>query len=237
MIAVKNLLPLQELDLKIDQAKADIDERKQKISKMQKDIEADSELLEKKRALLKKIHLRKRASESSLAEINEKMAGSNLKMKSAGLAPASYSALEREIVTLRQKASEQETAVLQDMEKIEMLEKDIPKGEKVISGRKVHLEEVRARVTDEILAIKKNIELVNTERSQMSLKIDSDLLEVYEDLRMQKKGRVIFPIDSASCPACGMSVPAGFVSSISAHDNADKCSNCGVLLYWTGDRN
>ena len=237
MIPVKKLIPLQDLDLKIDAANAAIEEKKQKIQKMQREIEADSELVEKKKALLKKIHLRKRAAESSFDSVNEQIKTADLKMKSAGLAPASYAALEKEIVVFRQKAGEFETSILQDMEKIEMLEKDIPKGEKVVAGRKVHLEEVRARVTDEILALKKEIELVKTERSQMSLSIEADSLEMYEDLRQQKKGRVIFDIDVASCPSCGMALPGGFVSSASSHDGAEKCSYCGILLYWTGDRN
>lgn len=237
MIPVKKLIPLQALDLKIDAANAAIEEKKQKIVKMQKEIDADFELVEKKKALLKKIQLRKRAAESSCESVNEQMKTAELKMKSAGLAPTSYSALEKEIKVYKQKSGEFETAILQDMEKVEMLEKDIPKGEKIIAGRKVHLEEVKARVTDEILALKKEIEMVKTERSQMSLNIEPDSLELYEDLRHEKKGRVIFDIDVASCPACGMSLPGGFVSSVSAHDAAEKCSYCGILLYWTGDRN
>lgn len=236
MIPVKKLIPLQALDLKIDAANAAIEEKKQKIAKMQKEIAADSELVEKKKALLKKITLRKRAAESALESVNEQLKTADLKMKSAGLAPASYSALEKEVKTQQEKAGEFETAVLQDMEKIEMLEKDIPKGEKIIAGRKVHLDEVKARITDEILAVKKEIELLKTERSQMSLNVETDSLELYETMRHEKKGQVIYDIEAASCPACGMGLPGGFVSSASSHDGAEKCSYCGILLHWTGAR-
>ncbi len=237
MIPVKKLVPLQNLDLKIDAANAAIEEKKQKILKMQKEIDAAAELAEKKKALLKKIQLRRRTAETSLNEVNDSIKASDIKMKSAGLSPASYAALEKEIKLLRSKYSELETAVLEDMEKIEKLEHDIPKEEKVVAGRKIHLEEVKARVTDEILGLKKEIELFKTERSQASLNIESDSLELYEDLRQQLKGRVIFPIETPACPGCGMALPGGFVSAASAHDGAEKCTNCGRLLYWTGDRN
>ena len=237
MIPVKKLIPLQALDLKIDSASSAIDERKQKVARMQKEIDADADLVEKKKALLKKIQLRKRAAESSFEEVTEQVKTAELKMKSAGLSPASYSALEKEIATLKVRAGELETAVLQDMEKIEVLEKDIPKGEKVVAGRRVHLDEVKSRITDEILGLKKEIELIKTDRSQVSLKIEADSLELYEELRKQKKGQVIFDIDLASCPACGMGLPGGFVSAASAHEEAEKCSYCGILLRWTGERN
>ncbi|MDN5279631.1 MAG: hypothetical protein PWR01_3596, partial [Clostridiales bacterium] len=96
MIPVKKLIPLQELDLKIDTANAAIDEKKKKLLRMQKEIDSDAELVEKKKALLKKIQLRKRAAESELDNLNDQIKTSDLKLKSAGLAPASYAALEKE---------------------------------------------------------------------------------------------------------------------------------------------
>jgi hypothetical protein len=236
VIPVKQLIPLQELDLKIDEANLSIKKKKQKILKMEKDIAADEELCTKKKALLKKIDLRKRAAESELDSVNDKIKESDLKLKGAGLKPATYSALEKEIATLKGKGEKLETSVLEDMEKIDMLKEDTAKGDKVIAGRKVHLEEVRKRINDEILGLKKEIENLGTQRSQMSLKIEADLLEKYEDLRRSKKGQVIFDTDNPSCPACGMGLPGGFVNAVSAHDEAEKCSNCGVLLHWTGQR-
>lgn len=236
MIPVKKLIPLQQLDLKVDAANTQIDEKKKKLAKMHKDIVANSELIAKKKALLKKIQLRKRAAESELESINEKIKISREKQMSAGIDPSSYSALEKEIKTMRGKSENLETAILEDMEKIEILEKDTEKGEKVVGGRKIHLQEVETRINDEILALKKEIELLNTERSQIALKIDSESLELYEDLRRKKKGQVIFDAESSSCPACGMGLPGSFVAAVSSHDEAEKCSYCDALIHWTGQR-
>jgi predicted nucleic acid-binding Zn-ribbon protein len=222
------------MDLKIDAAKEQIEERKQKIVRMQNEIENDAQLVDKKVALLKKIQLRKKKAETALQETGHSIRAAEMKMQNSGVSPNVYSALERELAGLKSRNSEIETSILEDMEKLEVLEKDTQKGAKVIAGRREHLEQVKARVTDEILAIKKQIELLKTERSQISLKIDADRLEKYEELRQRKKGKVLFGVDSPSCQACGMGLPAGFVSSITTSDEADYCSNCGVFLYWTG---
>ncbi len=236
MIACKPLIPLQELDLKIDAAKGQIEERRQKISRMQKEIDADAELVEKKLALLKKIQLRRRKAETEHNELNQQVRLAEIKMQSAGLSPASYAALEKELKTLRHKAGEEETKILEDMEKIEMLEKDTEKGLKVVAGRRDHLEQVKTRVAEEITGIRKEIETIQTQRSQISLKIEGDLLEKYEELRQKKHGQVVFPAETPSCPSCGMGFPAGFVSAVTSHEGAESCSNCSVLIYWTGQR-
>ena len=78
--------------------------------------------------------------------------------------------------------------------------------------------------------------MIHIDRSQVSLKIDSSLLGKYEELRREKRTQVVYGVENPSCPACGMGLPAGFVSAVSAHDGAEICSNCGVFLFWTGYR-
>lgn len=236
MIPCKPLIPLQELDLRIDSAKDQIEEKKQKVVRMQNEIEADAQLIEKKQALLKKIQLRRRKAETELNDLNQRIKVSEIKMQGAGMSPNVYSALEKELVLMRAKASEEEGKILEDMEKIETLEADTAKGLKIVAGRRDHLEQVKARISDEILGVKKEAELVQTQRSQVSLKIDGEILEKYEELRRKKKGQVVYPVENPSCPACGMGLASGFLSSVTAHDGAECCSNCGVLLYWTGYR-
>lgn len=236
MIKCKTLIPLQELDLKIDAANAQIEERKQKALRMQTEIENDAALLEKKQALLKKIQLRRRAAETEFEGLNASVKSSQKKLESAGIPPAAYSALDRELTAQKTKASGIETKILEDMEKIEVLEKDIEKGLKVIAGRREHLVQVKARLGDEILGIKKEIEVIKTQRGQCSLGIETGILEKYEELRQKRRGQVLYACENPSCPACGMGFPGGFLSSITSHDNAESCSNCNALVYWTGLR-
>jgi len=236
VIQCKTLIPLQELDLKIDAANAQIEEKKQKAARMHNEIENDAALLDKKQALLKKIQLRRRAAETEFDSLNTTIKCSQLKLESAGIPPAAYAALERELTTQKSKASEIETKILEDMEKIETLEADIAKGEKVVAGRREHLAQVKARIADEILGVKKEIEDLKTQRGQCSLGIETGILEKYEELRQKRRGQVLYAVESPSCPACGMGMPAGFISSITSHDGAESCSNCNALLYWTGLR-
>ncbi len=236
MIPCKPLIPLQELDLKIDSAKAQIEEKKQKIVRMQNEIEADAQLVEKKLALLKKIQLRRRKAESEVNDLNQQVSLAEIKMQGAGINPAGYKAIEKEVAAKRVKISEEEGKILEDMEKIETLEADTAKGQKVVAGRREHLEQIKVRVAEEITGIRKEIDLIQTQRSQVSLKIAAELLEKYEELRQRRRGQVVYATEVPSCPACGMGLPAGFLSSLTSHEESEPCSNCGMLVYWTGQR-
>lgn len=236
MIALNNLIPLQQFDLKIDAANASINEKKQKIQRMSAEIAKDEQLIDKKGALLQKIQLRYRKAELELQECSEKKNLIKVKMESIGMKPKAYTALEKESAILEAKMNNLETAILEDMEKVEVLTADIAKGKKVVAGRKVHLEQIRLRVGQEVTELRSQIDGFKTERHQISLKVSADALEVYEELRRKKGGQVAYEIESAACPACGMTLPAGFLSAICAHNEFEKCFNCEILLHWIGDR-
>lgn len=236
MIPYKTLIPLQELDLQISQKMTLIDEKKLKVARNVKDVDANAQLIEKKQALLKKIQLRLREAESDLRSKQESLELTELKLKSPGLPPTAYTALEKEIKRLKKTISEIESKVLEDMGKVETLETDVPKGQKIVVGRKLHLEQIKQRVSEEIIEIRREISNLDTQRSQIALKIETELLEMYEELRRKKKGQVLFACDTPSCPACGMAMPASLANSIASHEDAETCSNCDLLIYWTGLR-
>lgn len=235
MIALNNLIPLQQFDLKIDAANDSIKEKKQKIERMLAEIVKDEQLIDKKGALLQKIQLRYRKAELELQECTEKKNLIKVKMESIGMKPNVYAALEKESDTFATRISNLETAILEDIEKVELLTADVAKGKKVVAGRKEHLEQIKLRVGRENAELRSQIDALKTERQQLSLNISADALEVYEELRRKKGGTVAFEIDNPACPACGMTFPASFMSAISSHDDFEKCFNCEVLLHWTGE--
>ncbi len=236
MLECKQLIPLQELDLKIDAAKKQIEDRKLKFLHMQKDVEGEATLLEKKQALLKNIKLRKSKAEHEAEDLNNKIKVNDMKMQNAGVSPKDYAAFEKMSVNLKKQLDEQETKILSDMEKIEVLTADIEKSTKVLAGRKQHLEMVKTRTSEEIIGDKKQLELITTERNQASLKVNAAVLNKYEELRKKKKGQVLFGIESPACPKCGMGIPAGALSAVKASEEAEVCDNCGVYFYWIGPR-
>lgn len=236
MIECSALIPVRDFDLRIDALEAQIKEFRDRVSRMALDIDSEKNLYRKKEALLQKIQLRRRKNEKDFEELNETEKATELRLKSAGLAPASYAALEKELAVIREKASQLETAVLEDMEKLEILEKDLEKGNKLIAGRDRHLEEIRGKMKDDVKKIACERDEIAAQRSQAALKTPANLLEIYENLRQRKKGCVLWDIETNGCPACGHSLPDGMLSALHSGTAAHQCPNCEILLRWTGLR-
>lgn len=236
MIDCSKLLPLQEFDLKIDAAQEAIEAQHRRVAKFEEEVAKEEALLQRKEALFKKIQLRSRKTDTEFNEVNEKIHVTKMRLEAASTSPSVYGALEREMVTLREQSSKLETEILEDMEKIETLEKDLSKSAKVCAGRKLQQDEIKAQAQREIARLRAEIDIYKTERGQLSLAIPGPDLGLYEELRRKKKGRIIWEIDSRGCPACGMGLPAGFVNSLAAGPDGDQCEYCEVLLLWNGLR-
>ncbi len=237
MIDISSLVPLQDLDLAIGKIDAKARQQEEKVAKLEGEIAKESALVEKKEALLKKIQLRKRDLEGKSASATDRIRSGELKLKSSGLSPNSYLALEKEIATARDENSDLETKILEDMEKVEVLQQDIEKSRKVVAGRKVQLEEFRKKIADQKGEIEREKDLLRTQRNQASLKIDSKILEVYETLRCKSKGQVIWFAETPGCPSCGFSFPKGFTTMLVGLKNeAEHCPNCSMLIKWVGIR-
>lgn len=233
MIDCTELLALQEHDLELDRLEEKTRQIQEKAARMEADIQKDQDLLDKKTALLKKIQVRKKGSETELAGHSDKLKALETKLKNAS-APATYLALEKEIAGLKGKISEIESKVLEDMEKQETLEKDLAKGQKILAGQRLHLADIKIRQASELASLAQEREQARTKRHQAALKIQGQALEIYEELRHTKKGRIIWDTETNGCPACGMSLPASFVTALVGRPTADHCPYCKVLIRWTG---
>ncbi|NLI75424.1 MAG: hypothetical protein GX442_03140 [Candidatus Riflebacteria bacterium] len=233
MIDCTELLVLQEHDLELDRLEEKTRQIQEKAARLAADLQKDQDLLDKKAALLKKIQVRKKGSETELAGHSDQLKSLEAKLHNAS-APATYLALEKEIAGLKEKISALESKVLEDMEKQETLEKDLAKGQKILAGQRLHLDEIKARQAGELAALAQEKDLARTKRNQVALKIQGQALEIYEDLRHTKKGRIIWDTETSGCPACGMSLPASFVTALVGRPSADHCPYCKVLIRWTG---
>ncbi|MBI3039580.1 hypothetical protein HYY75_11155 [bacterium] len=234
MVEITKLLIMQDFDLEIDKIDEKLNLISGKTNRMDLEIKQEEELLAKKIALLKKVTLRMKQNEDEVKDLGEKLKILDLKQRSSGLSPNAYLALQTEMEKIREVVSPLETRVLEDMEKIEILQKDIEKGKKVTAGRRVHFEEVKGKRKKEVEEIQKERELVSTKRNQASLEIEPDVLGLYEELRRKGKGRALWEAQTEGCPACGLSLPRSFLKKIVGKTTADPCPNCEMLLCWTG---
>ncbi|MBF0406722.1 MAG: hypothetical protein HQM10_05175 [Candidatus Riflebacteria bacterium] len=229
-----NLLKLHNLDMEIDRVTKLITKENHRTEKLRHDINKEIEQLLKNDSTMKEVNLKKKKSETELNEINEKISSADLKLKSPGLSPNVYMSLSREIESLRSKIPALENTILTDMEKAESLKKEISSAKKLTDGRKLQFADVKKEVMESVSKLKKEEDLLRTQRNQLALNLKGYAYEVYEKLRLTKKGKVIFDLDKPGCPSCGLKLPGGVISIMMSSGTLETCPNCGIFLHWTG---
>lgn len=236
MIACKTLIPVQEIDLEIDSINSELELKKQRILKLEDTLADGLSLVEKKEALKNKIKLRIRKLELDLDTFSEKKKSDELKLSRAGITPKAYVAIEKEIKELSKKIDELESGVIENLEKVDKLEKDIASSNLQLGEQKSALEALQQAYTQDSSTSAAKISELEDAKKMTALEVETSILEQYEELRRAKKGKVVFEIDDPGCPKCGMGFSSAFLALIKAHEEYETCASCGVLLSWVGAR-
>jgi len=226
-----DLLDLHEIDLQIDKlldernSLPELDEYKAVHAEVDR---LTGELAEAKVALkAAELGLDKTTGELEIAA--EKAASEQNRLYAGGISARDADYLRREVEMLYGKVSRYEDDVLEFMEQKETADALVEKlGTDIASvtadkDRLSGIIQERWRLIDKELAIKE-------ERKEVAVSlVDEYLLEVYDDLRQRKEGRVVGRLADGVCGSCHLSLSAAEVSMAAKQDPA-RCIHCRAIL-------
>jgi uncharacterized protein len=230
MSASLGLYRLQQVDRQIDHARSQLDN-------IRRTLENDSELretLKQLEAAQNDHHHARNALKSAEAEVKAQ----KIKIEQAEASlyggkvqnPKELQDLQKDIASLKKHLVTLEERELEAMIKAEDTEKDL-------QDAKTKLELVQARLGDEhkklildqsTFTIK--LEQLAEEREATLAPIESNMLQVYESLRQQKKGVAITEVSDNSCASCGATITASLLQNARSQKLAN-CPSCGRILY------
>ena len=144
-----------------------------------------------------------------------------------------YKALQQEIATAENEASEAEDRVLEQMmaveeaeRRVKRLEAEWKESEKAIAAEKQHIE---AQFAEK----KKNWEAATAHRKSTAKKIPEDLLELYERIAKKHPASALAQVRDGQCRACGLRALPHIVQLLESDANEElfRCESCGRILY------
>ena len=146
-----------------------------------------------------------------------------------------YDALVAEIDTVKESISGMETELLETIDQIGALEKNIVEF-------KEKLDQVNENNTRQLEILQEKIDSIGDktsfkkeERNQISTTIPRSVMSVYERVRKGKGGAVVVAVKKRACGACYKGLTPKKVQDIRKADHILTCDNCGRLLYWDDD--
>jgi len=143
-----------------------------------------------------------------------------------------YDALVAEIDNLKAAISSGETELLQTMELIEKLEKDIviyrEKEASIVDNNQKQLSVLQEKVD----SIGDKVTAKKCSRDEIVSSISKPIMSTYERVRKGRGGRAVVVVKKNACNSCFKALTPRKIQEIKRVDKVLTCDYCGCLLYW-----
>jgi uncharacterized protein len=162
-------------------------------------------------------------SQKSAAEDRRLYDGSIVNTKELG-------SLQREIENLKRRRSDREDELLGIMEERERLEERSALARTESQRQRVLAEEIAASARVELVQIGTELEARAAERAALVSGIDPEAVELYDDLRAQKKGVGAVALVDGVCQGCHEKLSAMEMDRIKHTEGIRRCEHCRRIV-------
>ena len=140
--------------------------------------------------------------------------------------------IQHEIENLKHRRSDREDEMLGLMEVREELERRASQAQATSDGLRARVEEVGGALLDELRDIDTELKAKIAERQLAVPEIDPDVLELYEDLRKQKKGIGAAALVDGVCQGCHEQLSAMELDKLKRAEGMKRCEYCRRILVF-----
>ncbi|MEA2521726.1 MAG: uncharacterized protein QOI81_1372 [Actinomycetota bacterium] len=139
-------------------------------------------------------------------------------------------ALQHEIENLKKRRSDREDELLALMEQREALESQAAEAQKSAAAEREKVDAVSSSGAEELATIASDVAALEAERTQILPDIAPDLLELYEELRPQKKGVAAAELTDGVCQGCHEQLSSVVLDKLKKTDGVPRCEYCRRIL-------
>ncbi|MEA2040450.1 MAG: C4-type zinc ribbon domain-containing protein [Thermodesulfobacteriota bacterium] len=233
-VSMKNLIGLQDCDIRIVRIRIKKEEGPAKIQVLQAGLEVMERRSEAELAQLEESKKQRRKIEQDVKDIDGGIKKSEAKLSTIK-SNKEYQAALKEIDDLNKGKLLLEDQVIEFMEELEELEKRCADTKTEGVRLKHEFETDREAILKEMKALDKELQTLERERSRLCRSTDDDLLKRYNFLKERKNGLAVSPVINGVCQTCHMDIPAQKFNELIRGDMFMTCPHCKRIIYWGED--
>ena len=143
-----------------------------------------------------------------------------------------YSAMLKEIDSVKAQISEHEDAIIKDMEEIEKVTAELETHGEHIKIEREKVGEERAHVEAEAEAARNEVRKLGEERSQLESQLPNGILITVRQLEATRQGIFLTQADNGTCLSCFVRVRPQVFQEIKLASKIHSCSSCRRFLYF-----
>ncbi len=227
------LLALQEADTAIDRLRGRRTALEQGSEVLAARAEADAaeSRLGELRLRLDELGRDQRRFEHEIESMTQKETAEQARMYDGSIVNAKeLEALQHEIASVRSRRSDREDELLALLEIRERLEAEASEAERASSSVRAAVEEVAEAAREELSRVEAELADRIREREAIAPTIEPDVLELYDDLRRQKKGVGAAALVDGVCQACHEQLSAVQLDKLKRSEGVRRCEHCRRIL-------
>lgn len=236
MRGMDRLLGLQEIDSaveKLEHRRADLEAGGEIAAVRSRTEEAESALGEL-RLQIDEIAVVQRRLEHDIDSLSQKAADEEKRLYDGSIANAKeLESLQAEIANVKARRGRFEDELLERMEERETLEAGVADLEAAATKARSELEEVGGAAVRELDEIATSLAKRAAAREAIVPEIDPELLELYEDLRRQKKGVGAAALIDGVCQGCHEKLSALELDKLKHTEDVKRCEYCRRIVIFT----
>ena len=230
MSASLGLYRLQQVDRQIDRTRSQLDTIRQTL-------ENDAEM----RECLKQVETAKAAHHHTHHELKStevEVEAQKIKIEQAESSlyggrvqnPKELQDLQKDVASLKKHLSTLEERELEAMLAAETADKNLQNANTQLELIQARLGSEHKKLIADQSTFVMELENLVEEREATLAPIDSSLLQIYEDLRQQRRGIAVAEITDNACAACGGTLNSAIQQSARSQKLVN-CPTCGRILY------
>lgn len=143
-----------------------------------------------------------------------------------------YDALISQIDNVKEAISEEETKILELIEKVEVLEGNIDDHKKKAEELKDQNDKQLSILQEKMDSVGTKIQTKEEERKKIVINVPKRTMSVYERVRKNRGGDVVITVKKRACGACYKALPPHRIQEIKRSNQIITCDNCGRILIW-----
>ncbi|MBN2011129.1 hypothetical protein JW960_17410 [candidate division KSB1 bacterium] len=229
------LLALQKIDYKILDVEASIGDLPDQVEILKEKVAASENDLEQSKHQLEDVSLEKAMTESETKSLYEKLKKYQEQVYNV-TTNKEYDAISSEIERTELSIEQNETKVLELMEKEEKLNQQIKMIGEEVDTEKKDLHEKEEHLREKLDQNKDRLEALKTERQEITSTFPKPILATYERIRKGRNGVAIAEIKNYTCSECFATIPAQTVVEVRKMDQILLCETCGRILAATNNQ-
>ena len=145
--------------------------------------------------------------------------------------PKELQDLQKDVLSLKKHLETLEARELEAMLVAETAEKELQTAKADLESVQSNVSSQNQDLTKERDLLQKDIERLDSERKAAMNNLAEQSVNLYNQLRQQKRGIAVATINDSSCAACGTTLTPSQQQSARSTSQLFNCPTCGRILY------